>query len=268
MKNVSLIYFSATGNTKKVLQTVANSMTKSYKEYDITKEKDRCQGIIPNFAGNDLVLVGVPVYSGRVPKFLINYLKTIKGNNTKLVVTVNYGNRGYEDALIELKDIFESNGFMAVSAASFVGEHSYTPLVATNRPDENDLKIAHDFGEKTLKKLESMEVQGKDRIVYEKLPVKGNVPYVEKAKKSVPPTAPVTNSSCINCGLCAEICIAEAINPEDCTKADPNKCMHCCRCIKACPVNAKEFEAEWVKNIINKLVNNCTKVRKEPELFF
>lgn len=265
MNKVSLIYFSATGNTKKVLQTAAKAITDSYIEYDITMEKDRVEGKLPKFAEDDLVMVGVPVYAGRVPKFLINYLNTIKGNKTKLVVTVNYGNRDYEDALIELKDIFESNGFIGISGAAFLGEHSYTDLVATNRPDDKDLQIASEFGKKTAEKLKNME----NGTTYNKLVVKGNVPYVEKVNKLVPPpTAPVTGPLCIKCGLCADTCIVGAINPEDFTDTDPNKCMYCCRCIKICPVNARKFEAEWVKNIITKLSNTCTAVRKEPELFF
>lgn len=268
MKNVSLIYFSATGNTKKVLQTAAKAITDSYTEYDITREKDRVEGTIPEFTEADLVMVGVPVYGGRVPKFLVKYLNTIKGKNTKLVVTVNYGNRDYEDALIELKDIFEANGFIGISGAAFLGEHSYTELVATNRPDKHDLEIATEFGKKTLEKLNSMEQQGINKDTYKKLIVKGNVPYITKNKTPVPPTAPVTNVLCINCGLCAETCIVDAINPNDFTDTDPDKCMQCCRCIKQCPVNARKFETEWVINIINKLNTNCTKVRKEPELFF
>lgn len=263
MTKLNLIYFSATGNTKKVLQTVAKGITDKYTEYDITMEKDRVEGIIPQFTEEDLVMVGVPVYGGRIPSFLISYLNTIKGNNTKAVFTVNYGNREYEDALIELKDIFEANGFIGIAGAAFVGEHSYTDLVATNRPDENDLYIASDFGKKIAEKI---QVIGRNHID-EKLMVKGRFPYVVKDNAPVPPTAPITNALCIKCGLCAETCPVGAINRDDFIESDPHKCMHCNRCIKNCPVNARKFEAEWVKNIINWLETTCSGVRKEPELF-
>src|SRR6056297_3543569 len=114
------------------------------KEYDITLEKNRKNSI--KFNEGDLVIFGVPVYSGRVPDLLLEYFNKIKGNNTKAVFVVVYGNRDYDDALLELKDIFENNGFENIASAAFIGEHSYTKKVAKNRPDEKDIKTALNFG--------------------------------------------------------------------------------------------------------------------------
>jgi hypothetical protein len=47
----------------------------------------------------------VPVYKGRAPVFLTDYFSRVKGNNTAVVFIVVYGNRDYDDALLEL-DIF------------------------------------------------------------------------------------------------------------------------------------------------------------------
>ena len=71
-------------------------------------------------------------------------------------MVVVYGNREYEDALLELKNLAIEQGFSRVAAGAFIGEHSYsrdsTPI-AVGRPDEADLNKAKEFGERVLKKL-------------------------------------------------------------------------------------------------------------------
>src|SRR5690606_23151552 len=107
-----------------------------------------------NFSEDDLVIIGVPVYAGRVPEFLSKYfLSKIRRNNTYAVFIVVYGNRAYDDALLELKNIFESNGFIGIAGGAFIGEHSYTEKLATGRPDGNDLNTAYKFGVDVREKI-------------------------------------------------------------------------------------------------------------------
>jgi flavodoxin len=104
-KQLNLLYFSATDTTAQVVKAVGNSMGTSSREYNLTLPSSREQDIV--FGENDVVIVGVPVYAGRVPGFLTDYFTRVKGNNTAAVFIVVYGNRHYDDALLELKDIFE-----------------------------------------------------------------------------------------------------------------------------------------------------------------
>ena len=78
---------------------------------------------------------GVPTYAGRFPKLLQPYTEKIKGNNSLAVFVATYGNRDYEDSLLELKNIFEDNGFKTLAASTFVTEHSSTSKLATKRPN-------------------------------------------------------------------------------------------------------------------------------------
>lgn len=258
-KQLNLLYFSPTGTTAKVVKELGISISYKLKEYDITLPNNRQENLI--FGCNDIVVVGVPVYAGRVPEFLINYFGKVKGNGTPAIFIVVYGNRDYDDALLELKDIFEKNGFIGIAGCAFIGEHSYTTKVGTGRPDINDLKTAIKFGMEIKAKLNS----NLDYIKTTGLNVKGKFPYRERIVMS--PAAPETNDMCIKCGACAKYCPTGAIDLSDFMNIDAAKCICCCSCIKRCPVDAKYFDNEAVKKSAKMLIDNFSKIRHEPELF-
>lgn len=184
-KQLNILYFSATCGTAKVVKAVAAGMKDIYEEYDITSPISRKESI--TFNSNDLVIIGVPVYAGRVPQFLIDYFCKVKGNHTPAVFVTVYGNCNYDDALLELKNTLERNGFVGISAGAFIAEHSNTSKVGTNRPDAKDLKIAKEFGAVIKTKLENAE----DILQLPQLIVKGNTPY--KERMSAPPIVPDTS---------------------------------------------------------------------------
>ncbi len=258
-RELSLVYFSATDGTKKVVKSIAEGISDSYKEYNITFPKNRQDEL--DFGADELLIVGVPVYAGRVPVFLMDYLLKIKGNNTPVILVAVYGNRNYDDALLELKDIFENNGFVGIAAGAFIGEHSNTSKVGTNRPDADDLEKAKKFGNEIRKKIENIS----DIYQLPKSSVKGNYPY--KEINPAPPMTPDTNNECINCGVCAKNCPAVAINFDNYNDVDSTKCIRCSCCIKRCPVNAKAINHEVFNKITNLLIDNFSAVRHEPEYF-
>ncbi len=258
-KQVNLIYFSATDRTAQVVKAVAGGMNREIKEYNITLPKNREYNI--NFKKDEVVIIGVPVYGGRIPKFLEGFLDKVKGNNTAAILVAVYGNRDYDDSLVELRDIVEKNGFIVFAASAFIGEHSYTDKVATSRPDMKDLQKAKEFGVKAEEKISF----SKDLLNAKKLFIKGNFPY--KERKSGLKCAPETNLNCINCGICADNCPMEAISFNNYRDIDAEKCINCCSCIQKCPSSAKTFVHEHIINISNWLVNNYSEIRNEPEIF-
>ncbi len=258
-KQLSVLYFSATDSTAKVIKEIAASISDSFKEYNITLPINRQKEVA--FGSNDLVIVGLPVYAGRVPAFLMDYLVKVKGNDTPAIFITVYGNRNYDDALLELKDTFEKNGFIGIAGGAFIAEHSYTDKVGTGRPDADDLKIAREFGAEIRNKLESNE----DVLQLSKLIVKGNFPYKERIPAA--PMSPETKDNCINCGICAKHCPMGAIDFNDYKKAEASKCVKCCSCIRRCPLKAKSINHEIFKKFTQGLIDNFSTVRHEPELF-
>lgn len=259
--SISTIFFSPTGTSAKIAKTIANGLGETHKEYDLTSLKNRLQYKALRFTSNDLVIISVPVYKGRIPDFLAEYFQHFKGNNAKAVFTVVYGNRAYEDALLELKNTFEAAGFIGISAGAFIGEHSYSERIANKRPDANDLNIAFEFGREIKSKLIEF-----DKINKSVLFVKGNFPYKESPPAS--PIVPETNDNCTDCSICADLCPMEAIDFVNFRDIDPDKCILCCSCIKNCPEDAKVIINELIVNLTKNLVNKLESVRQEPALFY
>ena len=101
---LKLVYFSPTGTTREVLHGISKTLNfEKIEEIDITKPAARKNTL--SLMGEELLIVGVPVYMGRVPALINDFLITINGNNAPTICVVVYGNRVYDNALRELKDI-------------------------------------------------------------------------------------------------------------------------------------------------------------------
>jgi NAD-dependent dihydropyrimidine dehydrogenase PreA subunit/flavodoxin len=269
-RQVCALYFSATGTTKKIVTAIADKLSEhmtgniEINMIDFTLPEARKQAV--SFDKEDIVLIGVPVYAGRVPNVLLKYLKAVAGDGATAVAVVLYGNRNYDDALIELKDLLEADGFRVVAGGAFIGEHSFSRTLGQDRPDGKDLAAAVDFAGLIHKKISALG--GIPAVA-----VKGNKPYRDYYKPKdkdghffdIRKVAPKTNGDCIDCKLCAELCPMGSIDAEDVSKIT-GICIKCCACIKNCPVGAKYFDDEnflWHKK---ELEIHFTE-RREPEFF-
>ena len=118
-------------------------------------------------------MLGTPVYAGRVPNVLLPYLNSIEGNEALAIPIVLFGNRNYDDALIELRDILEKDGFHTLAAGAFVGEHSFSRILAKNRPDAQDMDIVSEFVQQIVAKLHGSTDSPKHPIPVSGMPFPG-----------------------------------------------------------------------------------------------
>jgi len=256
-EKVQTLFFSPTKTTEQAVTTLSHQFSKPIRKLNITSKANREKSY--EFSPRNFAIIGVPVYAGRIPKIMETYFKTLEGNNTPTVIIAVYGNRDYDDALLEMRDILIDQNFNVIAAGAFIGQHSYTRKVANNRPDAKDLEVVMAFAKDILEKLKN-DI-GKDAL----LSVKGNHPYRER--KSGETFAPETTNMCIHCGLCATDCPVQGIDYDDVSKIDAENCLHCCRCIQVCPTQAKKFDHPFIKGLVNQLIDNCGDIRNEPELF-
>lgn len=154
------MFFSGTGTTKTIVTAVAAALEKelkiSEKSPDIDFTPPAARERAYRFELQDIVVFGVPVIAGRVPNVLLPFLNTLEGGGAMAIPVVLYGNRNFDDALIELRNILEERGFHTVAAAAFIGEHSFSRILAAGRPDEADLQIARKFAADTARKIEGL----------------------------------------------------------------------------------------------------------------
>lgn len=259
---VKLVYFSPTGTTKAITNAIAQGLNHEQVEMiDITKPEARLQAL--ETTKNDLLIVAIPVYMGRLPILLFNWLHAIKANNTPAVAVVVYGNRAYDNALLELKDTLTQSGCKPIAGAAFIGEHSFSSKElpsSAGRPDTNDLDYATLFGRKIMHKL--LSVLSIETI--SDLRVPGSFPYGGVTDLWKVDFIAVSGS-CTQCGICAERCPTGATHPMDSKLIDIQKCTLCCACIKHCPQKAKTMKPGQMKEAAIR----CTMFteRKEPALF-
>lgn len=257
INKLNLVYFSATGTTQKTLRYMSEEMRiGNIEEYNIT------QGSTTDvaFVNNDLVVFGVPVYSGRVPTITIDALNRFKGNQTPAIVVCVYGNREYDDALLELKNIVEANNFKVFAAGTFVAEHSIFPTVANGRPDSRDKIAIIEFGKKCAMKLAMYD----GLATLSEIKVKGNFPY--RAIGNIP-LHPKGDSKCNKCGTCVKSCPTKAIDIAHPRKTNEELCISCARCIKVCPQDARHFGG-LIYKMVKRKFQKAYSERKEPEVFF
>ena len=262
VRTLKLVCFSPTGTSRAVAEAVARGIGGAVEAVDITSPEGRARHF--RTTDGDLLVVAVPVYSGRVPGLAAEWLRTIDAAATPAVCLAVYGNRAYEDALLELTDIVAERGGIPVAAAAFVGEHSFsddqTPI-AVGRPDPDDLRRAEDLGRAVRGKVTDM-AHGEPAP---RLLVPGNRPYRERPARP-PGACSAPGDACVQCGVCAEVCPAGAIDPGDSAAVEDGTCILCCACVKSCPEQARAVQPAWLLEIAARLSETCS-ARKEPECF-
>lgn len=269
-KKIVKFYFTGTDTTKKVVDKIAKNLSVSL---DIEEIEDR-NFTLPNsrksaavFNEDELVIAGVPTIAGRVPNLLLPYLDKVIGNGATAICVSLYGNRNVDDCLMELTKILEEKDLKVIAAGEFIGEHSFSKILAENRPDERDMEIVDEFSDKIAKKIKSEDfsvpkVSGEWPLRFYYTPRDRHGTKIDFVK-----IKPKTDmNKCIDCKICAKVCPLGSINFDNVEEV-PGKCMKCCACIKKCPTDAKYFDDQGYIYHMHELEEMYGNTRREPKYY-
>ena len=248
------IYFSPTGGTKKVADMLGSAWREEKQEIDLSVFGKDYTGYV--FEKEDICIVGVPSFGGRVPEAALNALGQMKGCGAQAVLAAVYGNRDFDDTLLELKEALTDAGFRCAAASAAVAEHSVMRQFGAGRPDEKDRAELQAFTKKIKEKLDG-QAEGKS------VRVPGNKPY---RSYSGIPLKPKAGKSCTKCGICAAKCPAGAIPKSNPAEVDKEKCISCMRCISVCPRKARDVNRILRKAASVKMKKTCSG-RKENKIY-
>jgi len=205
----------------------------------------------------------MPVYAGRLPDLALARFKPVRGNGAAAVVIAVYGNRDFDDALLELKQIATDQGFRVIAAGAFIGEHSFSSEavpIAVNRPHRIDLLMAEELGQNVGQFITRGDADPAA------LRVPGNFPYKEKLPSLN--VAPETSKAlCTKCLKCVSACPSHAIDKDSPFITDAVLCIRCAACIKICPSDARAFTDQRLLEKARQLSAMCSEP-KLPEVFY
>lgn len=247
IQRICAAYFSATGTTRRAALALAGELARlsgvPCRTADFTLPAAREQPL--TFMQEELVVFAVPVYAGRVPNVLLPYLARTEGGGARAVCLTVYGNRAFDDALIELRDILTQAGLVPVAAAALVGEHAFSDTLARGRPDADDLAALGAFAREAARLCGALWPGERPALTLPGTPRPYRGYYMPRDRAGTPVdirrVKPRVSPACTGCGLCAAVCPMGSIDAHD-IHTYTGICIKCGACVKKCPHRARYYD--------------------------
>lgn len=252
------IYFSGKGTTKICAECIGAGLHLEEKSYDWRKQPCETRLEIPR---EDVLLFSMPVYGGFIPRMCAEMAVNLKGSQTPAIIAAVYGNRHYDDALLQMKDLLTAQGFWVIAAGAFLAEHSIFPAAAAGRPDEKDRAAMAAFSAECSRMLSDL-----DQAQYGEIQVPGKAGYDAQSFKGVP-FQPDGDKACNGCMACVDACPKKAIDSKHPCETDKELCISCGACISVCPTGARNYHGDAYQAAGAQFVERCSAYRS-PEVYF
>jgi ferredoxin len=276
VNSVQCLYFSPTGSTLKIVESVAEGTGMPVMmPVSITTPRDR--DLFSGQLDGDLLIVGVPVYTGRFPSLVLSPLNKLDGTGRWALPIAVCGNVRMGTCLAELCGILRRQGFTIPAAGNFIAQHSFACAdfqMGKGRPDEDDLRKAAELGQRVVAKIaqdpEDITCLYRDNVyirmyVSASMEATGFASFPERHRPAIR-VSEHNDELCQECGRCVEACPTGSIDPQSYRIADET-CIRCFACTGVCPSGVKE-KVVHPEDQLASWFRHRTAERGEPLLFF
>ena len=233
-----IIYFSLTGNTRKVAHAIHNGINRHAERCDITTFK---KADMSRLADYDLIVFGSPVWGGVPPHVtrFINAMPSLKGKHGAVFCTHGASPERFFPLILEG---LKKKGLFIIGYDDWYGTvyrpAAPTPYLTDGHPDDIDLEEAEEFGK---------EIAELSRKVYEgKIKLPPAIPDMEAGPRAklVRPVPKLNTDKCRYpaCRLCMDHCPVGAIDLSTSPPVFARECSFCYFCEMICPEGAVEAD--------------------------
>lgn len=243
--NLHSLVFSPTGGTRKAADALCAGFSLPVHTIDLCDRNLDFSSF--SFTSQDLCVFSVPSFGGRVPGPAARRMAAMQGCGAMAVLLAVYGNRAFDDTLLEMKDLTEKAGFRCIAAVAAVAEHSIARCYASGRPDKTDVQELAGFGRQIFDAVQNNQLPPE-------LHIPGNHPYRTFGGVGI---IPMPDESCTSCGTCAGLCPTGAISAHNPAQVDGGLCISCMRCVSVCPTSSRHVQPEKITATEKKLAKLC-----------
>jgi flavodoxin/ferredoxin len=259
--NIVIVYFSQSGNTRKVATTMSDAFQKAgHAARAIPLKGD----LLPEISGCDVLGIGTPCHESQAPPPVKDFLQSLRPLNGKpaFVFATSSGAPGrvlynltsrLRNKGAEVMGGFMVRGMVHFPAPSLVGR-------MPGRPNEEDLAKVRAFAEAVDRHLQSgrsgpMPGSRKDALA----PTWGFYQLVSLIIKPpllriLMPKPKLNQALCDQCNICFKQCPMQSISMEPYPVLS-SRCIRCYHCYNVCP--QKAFSMSWLiaDPVVNSLYN-------------
>jgi ferredoxin len=277
---IAIIVFSPHGNTIKVAGAVKEGFLSQGIEptvIDLTgapwhEIRDFTYSMLNDY---DLLVLGSPVYAGRVIEPIEIFLSGLPDTEAKLAaVFVTYGLIS-GNALVHAAKQLSKKGYAILGAAKIVASHSMVFEDERDqfilRPSQEDLELATTFGRVLVDRTNH---SGLERVPVDMLKPKKSLAVrifnrfmATRFGMAILPHVRFTRETCIQCGRCAESCPVKILTLDPYPR-QVGACIRCYNCVRMCPTGACMAPRMWVFDMSRRIISRIYKEDPLSALLF
>lgn len=263
-----IVYFSQTGNTRKIGQCIRDGIVDAAGCCDIKTLNDiDANGLLEY----NLVGLGAPVFYYKEPFNVRDFIETLPDlNGQHWFVFCTHGNI-IGNFFPSISQKLQKKGAVVVGfhntyaniTVPFYPKPSYT----SGHPDAYDFEQAKDFGRK-IAHLSPKITDKNSALIPDPAPVSSEEwiqdsnNLTEEVLDQVLPKLRMDKDTCIQCHECQENCPVQGIDIDVNPPRLQNPCIFCWRCVNVCPTLS--IEADW-RSLVAMAPANYARYKKELE---